>query len=352
MGLYGVLGSALSGLRVTQAGLDVVARNVANADTPGYTKKTLGQSTLVVGSNVTGIRMGDITRDVDMLVQRQIRQENSGLGYIRILQQYYGQLDLMMGEPGSPNGIDSLFNTFRTSLENLATSPDLVHRPRADAARCPGACRQPQPDVRRHPGDAPLGRAADRRRGVAGQRSARKAVQDQPGHRQPRSGQRPPADLLDIRDNYINELSELMDIRVIERDRGVVTVFTQSGTMLLDADPAKLTFDERGTVTAQSLYSEDPSESGVGSIKIIAQNGSVIDLIQDKQIRSRQARRTPGAARQHPCRRPAQLDDAGGLLARALSGRDVEGTAAASGAQNGFDIDLSGMLPGDRSAFR
>ena len=42
MGLSSVLNIAKTGLGISQANLDIVARNVANADTPGYTTKTEG----------------------------------------------------------------------------------------------------------------------------------------------------------------------------------------------------------------------------------------------------------------------------------------------------------------------
>ena len=124
MGIYSVLGTALQGLAVTSAGLEVVSRNVANADTPGYTRKTLGVTSLVVGGVASGVLAGDVKREVDSLLQRQIRQENAGLGYVRILENYYGQIDQMYGEPGESTAIDTLYNTFQTSLESLATSPD------------------------------------------------------------------------------------------------------------------------------------------------------------------------------------------------------------------------------------
>ena len=43
MSLTQALNSAVSGLRVTQSGLALVAANVANAETPGYVRKTQTQ---------------------------------------------------------------------------------------------------------------------------------------------------------------------------------------------------------------------------------------------------------------------------------------------------------------------
>ena len=50
MSLTQALGTALSGLQVNQASIAMVAANVANADTPGYTRKVVNQ--VATGGNV------------------------------------------------------------------------------------------------------------------------------------------------------------------------------------------------------------------------------------------------------------------------------------------------------------
>ena len=63
MGLSEALTTAMSGLRATQASLALVSSNVANAETPGYVRKTLNQVQAATGTNgfgssvfVTGVR--------------------------------------------------------------------------------------------------------------------------------------------------------------------------------------------------------------------------------------------------------------------------------------------------------
>ena len=43
MSLSQALATAVDGLRVTQAGMSIVSANVANAETPGYVRKTAVQ---------------------------------------------------------------------------------------------------------------------------------------------------------------------------------------------------------------------------------------------------------------------------------------------------------------------
>ena len=61
MSLTQALSSALSGLQVNQAGIALVAANVANADTPGYTRKVMDQVATGTSTSI-GVRVGEITK--------------------------------------------------------------------------------------------------------------------------------------------------------------------------------------------------------------------------------------------------------------------------------------------------
>ena len=100
MSLTQALTSALAGLQVTQAGLSVVAGNVANVQTPDYVRKTLNQVETGTG-NATSVRTAGINRELDQLVQTQLRTEVSGGAYADAVDQIYQQLQSVYGSPGS-----------------------------------------------------------------------------------------------------------------------------------------------------------------------------------------------------------------------------------------------------------
>src|SRR5688572_11358707 len=72
-GLTTALLAATSGLRAAQTGIDIVSRNVANATTVGYTRKTVPQTPLIVGGEGQGVRLGDIERQVNARLQVEVR---------------------------------------------------------------------------------------------------------------------------------------------------------------------------------------------------------------------------------------------------------------------------------------
>src|SRR5262245_37237199 len=123
MSLTQALTSALSGLQVNQASIAMVAANVANADTPGYTRKVVNQIA-TGGSSSIGVRVSDIQREIDLYIQRQLRIENAGASYADTRARMYSQLQEIYGQPGSDTALESVYNSFTTALQVLSTSPD------------------------------------------------------------------------------------------------------------------------------------------------------------------------------------------------------------------------------------
>lgn len=77
-----------SGLSASRLALELTAQNVANAANPGYARRSLTQSELVMAGRIGisasadslgGIRLGDVVRAESELVQRQVRDTSSAL---------------------------------------------------------------------------------------------------------------------------------------------------------------------------------------------------------------------------------------------------------------------------------
>ena len=115
MGLTSALSSALSGLRATQIGINVVATNVANAETPGYSRKVVSLETATAGGSGVGVRVASVNRELDIYVQRQLRTELAGSNYIDVIAKFRQQIDQMYGEPGAASALDTIINGFASS---------------------------------------------------------------------------------------------------------------------------------------------------------------------------------------------------------------------------------------------
>ena len=73
MSLNDALAIAMSGLRANQAAISLVSSNVANAETPGYVRKTVDQVTSYAGAHGSNVVVAGINRELDQYVQAQLR---------------------------------------------------------------------------------------------------------------------------------------------------------------------------------------------------------------------------------------------------------------------------------------
>ena len=125
MSLSQALATAISGLRVSQSGISLVAANVANAGTPGYVRKTVNQVATASNGVGIGVSISGIQRELDQYVQQQLRTENVGRELRRhCARSIYQQLQNVYGQPGAANALETVYNNFTGALQALSTSPD------------------------------------------------------------------------------------------------------------------------------------------------------------------------------------------------------------------------------------
>lgn len=346
MGLGTALSSALSGLRATQVGINVVATNVANAETPGYSRKTLALEAALAGGSGFGVRVSNVNRELDIYVQRQLRTELAGANYIDIIAQVRQQIDRMYGEPGSASALDTILNGFTNSLQALAADPHSASTRQAvlNAAQVMAQkLHSLSNDVTlmRNQAEAGIGDAVARVNGLL------KTIENVQTQIIALSAQNVELGaLLDQRDLAINELAGLIDIQVTANGVNNVAIFTNSGISLFDMQASQLTFDEK-PLSAQSLWNANPSLSGTGTIKLVSPNGFTLDLIADKSIRSGKIAGLIELRDDILVKAQAQLDEIAHALATALSSRTVGSDPAVNGAQTGFEIDLADLQDGN-----
>jgi flagellar hook-associated protein 1 FlgK len=337
----------MSGLRATQAGLSIVAANVANAETPGYVRKTPNQVTTSAGEFSVGVRVAGIQRELDQYVQRQLQVETSGGTYAGLRSEFYQRLQQIYGQPGSDSALETVFNRFTTAVHALTTSPDSTAARNAVLNAAQVLTQQLHGmtnDIQALRADAELGlaeavqRANDAMEQIAkiNQQLAASSTSDATA-----------AVLSDQRDVCIDRLAELMDVRVVQGSNNQVTVFTNSGVQLVGNEAAQLAFDTYGAITPASAWSEDPAERTVGTISLMSPSGGSTDLIATKAIRSGKIAAYVEMRDQVLPQAQAQLDEIAAAMASALSDRTVAGTAATAGAQSGFDLDTSVLSAGN-----
>lgn len=347
MGLGSALTSAVSGLRVTQSGLSLVAANIANAETPGYVKKTATQVASASGAITIGVRLSSINRELDQYLQRQLRTETSGGAYATSRADFFQRLQGIFGEPGTENALETVFNNFVSAAQALSTSPDstasrysLLSAGQTLAQHLNGMTA----DIQGLRSDAELG-LSDAVNQANGAMRQIAAINRQLGLTNAQDATT--ATLQDQRDYYIDQLSQLMDIKVVATDHNQVNVFTRSGAQLVGDRASTLVFDAKGTLTASSAWNADPTKRTIGTIMLDSGAGSTVDLIAGNAFGSGKIAALIEMRDHVLVEAQAQVDQIASAMARALSDRTSAGAAVTSGAQAGFDLDIGPLLAGN-----
>jgi flagellar hook-associated protein 1 len=347
MSLGQAISSALSGLHIAQTGISVVADNISNAETPGYVRKSLLQTSSASSAGANGARVIGVMRELDIFVQRQLRAEFAGAAYSRTVTDYYAGIQNIYGRPGSLSAIDQLYNNFTNSLQSLGTSPEsIVTRNQVlnEASVLVQHLHAMSDDIQtlRSQAETSLQVGVNRVNQILQEiEQLTNRISSAADH------SADIAALLDARDVLIGELSSFMDIRITEHDRGQISIYTSSGVSLYDHKASRLRFDGHDMIGPQSLWNADPEQRQVGTIRITSAGGYDTDLIADHAIRSGSLKAHLEMRDEVLVQAQAQLDEIAHGLASMLSDRTVAGTAAVSGAQNGFSIDVSELRNGN-----
>ncbi|PLX37251.1 MAG: flagellar hook-associated protein FlgK [Hyphomicrobiales bacterium] len=352
MSISSALSIAISGLRVTQQQVELASGNIANADTEGYTRKVTSTENIAIdGNRSLGVRRGDVQRTLDTFVLERYQASLSNSTNANVLADFQARLDAMYGAPGEITALDTIFNGFTASLEALSTSPEDITTRGAvlsDAQTLAARLNAMSAEIQsmRVEAERQISDSVDQ------VNSLLTSIQNiNADIIRFSAGDVDPVQLLDQRDQMVSELSQLMDINVDEAESNGITIHTGNGILLFDGNSATLSFDEAGTITPYSEWSDVDSERLVGTITLDTSLGYSIDLIGQNSFSSGSLAAYVKLRDDILVEAQAQLDEFASALSLALSNRTEEGTAVDTGTQTGFDLDLTGLQAGNPITF-
>jgi flagellar hook-associated protein 1 FlgK len=349
MGLSQALSAALAGVNVTQQGLSVIAGNVANANTPGYVEETLQQSEVgTAGQGGATVDTTGINRNLNSLLQNQLWSETSGGSYADTASQIYQQLQQIYGTPGSATSFDGIFNNFTTALQGLSANPGSY----SEQSAVTNAAQALAQNLNSMTTSIQQLRTQSEQGIANGVQTANSLLQQIAGINQQLEGSSTAdssgATLEDQRDEDVTQLTQLMNVNVVQNPNNQISIFTGTGQQLLSGTLAsQLTFSNAGTLGPTALWSADPSQDGVGTITLVSPGGTTTDLIASNAIQSGQLAAYVQMRDNILPQAQTQLDELANQMSQALSNQMTTGTAVTSGAQSGYYVDTGGLSPGN-----
>ncbi len=124
-----IFSAALSGMNAAQYALTTTEHNIANANTPGFTRQqTLVNSRAAQASGAgfvgQGVDVVGVKRIYDQFLTTQVRQEQSQAGYLSTYLTSMKQIDNLVAD--SSAGVSPAMQSFFDAMNGLTNNPESV----------------------------------------------------------------------------------------------------------------------------------------------------------------------------------------------------------------------------------
>ena len=349
MGLSAALANAMSGLTANQASLAITSSNVANANTTGYVAESVNQIEEPTGGAGASALVTGVSRDIDTFVQSQLRTETGGAGFANQTSNILTQLQSIYGTPGGTGTLETALNNFTSAIQALQTSSTGLSAQTTALSAAQTLAQQLnttsqgiqtlRTNVQQDIGNSVAQANTDMQQIAALNTKLQSLSPTDPSA----------ATLEDQRDSAINDLSNLVDVKVTVDSSNQANVFTSTGIQLVGAGLAsQFNFTSPGTLSPTSLYNANPALSGVGSLTISLPNGASLDVVSNNVVTSGQIAADLQLRDTTLVQAQAQVDQLAATLSSSLSDQTTQGTAVTPTAStSGFTLDLSNVQAGN-----
>ena len=268
--MNGVFKVSVTGLNAAQRGLSTTAHNIANADTPGFsrqsaefvTRPAFGTAGGFIGNGVVG---STVRRVVDEFLNVELRTETGRLAEAKTIAELSAQLDNFLAS--SASAVGASVNSFFGAMQDLSADPSsTVARELLLSEADNLASRFSSVDGRLNA----LRDSADDllRSSVAEVNELAVAIAqlNEAIARERGAFQQPPNDLLDQRDALVRRISEHIDVSTYAQDNGAINVSVASGQSLVT-----------GSMASRLAVGHNPFDPSQAEISIVV--GSVRSVI-------------------------------------------------------------------------
>lgn len=233
----GMLSVGITGIRAAQMGMEATQHNIANANTPGYSRQYIQQSAGIprltgAGYFGSGTNVDTVRRAYDKYLTQQVQAAQTNASESAAQLAKLSQIDNMLGDPSS--GLAPALQDFFTGVQQVAANPTLV------SARQSMLASSQTMVARFNSLSERLGELYD---GVNGEITSELSlinlyaaqIGDVNGQitRAEAATNQPPNDLLDLRDQLVAELNKHVKVSTVEDSIGNFNVFVGNGLQLV-----------------------------------------------------------------------------------------------------------------------
>jgi flagellar hook-associated protein 1 FlgK len=253
--------TAINAMGVDQGALAVTSNNIANVNTPGYSREvanleeagTVTYGNLIIG---TGVEMAGITGVRDNVINLRLNQEAQTQGKLNTFVNGMNQVQTVFNETAG-NGLQSLISNFFGAWQTLSTDPTNAGDRQAviaDAQNLATGFHQSAQALQTQ--------SASANQGVTDTVSDINSLSSQIAQLNQQTysasnGGATPNTLIDQRNQLINQLSAQVDLQIIPSDQNSVTITTGGGALLVSGQQSFTLSTSNDPATGnQDVYSQ------------------------------------------------------------------------------------------------
>ncbi|ARS28958.1 flagellar hook-associated protein FlgK [Sphingomonas sp. KC8] len=276
MSLNEILGSAMSGLAASQAGMRSVSNNIANVGTAGYARERVSLSTGVTSGRVNGVVIGEPERVADKFLEGAVYRRAGDMGRSEAAASYFDRLQSLLGAPGAESGLAGRLSAIASSaskMTGIQGSAQSIAKFTSDVQDSITSLNQLDRDIAGLQADveSEVGYTVERANVLLRQ------IHDLNDEVARLDGLgRSSAGAADRRMTALEELSGLMKVSIREQPDGRVTIDTASGQVLLDKRLRQLAYPG-GSGASQPTYPAIDIRFANADGKMGASTGEKID---------------------------------------------------------------------------
>lgn len=268
--LGSALNSALSALVANQTGLAVASNNIANANTPGFTRqRVVMQAAPRIGEMIpvgTGVMVTGTESMRDQLIDRRLWKETSGQAGGDLTHQTLSDIETMFNESGN-TGLLPLLSDFYNSFQKLSTNPastDLRQQVANSSASLAQFINERAGDLR----DMKTSVDHSIKDDVSKANTLINQIADITKSIQEQENTEPANDLRDQRSSLIQQLSSIVNVKEMDSSGGYQLTTGNNRPLVTNgaASPLTTATTEDGTTTVLSGSTDITSEFSDGTL--------------------------------------------------------------------------------------
>lgn len=247
MSITSSLSNALSGLTAASRAAQVVSSNVANAQTEGYGVRELNTSSRRLG----GVSVDGVSRNVDTQVIQDRRLADASVGYNRTIADFHVDLEQAIGTPDDEWSLSGRVAAFEAALVEATSRPDsearlaAVKNTASDLASKLNGVSDAVQNARMQADAAIETQVTRLNEGLELVQNLNYQIRETSAAGQDVSS------LMDMRQTAIDDISEIVPLKQVDRDHGQVALFTTGGAIVLDGRAAQFNYSSVGVIVPE-----------------------------------------------------------------------------------------------------